>query len=127
MGIIAGMSSLLSPVGRDCLSGAYAGDFVAGFREALRAGIDGWVDDDLALVGPWGFALDVIRAGLRMAGSDLMVPSAHGQWLASHIPGAAAHLLPGEGPTCRSRAATRTRCWMNGSHRSDRDDRGRRS
>jgi hypothetical protein len=29
--------------------------------------------------------------------ADLMVPISHGQWLASRVPGASAHLEPGEG------------------------------
>ncbi|MBV9363446.1 MAG: alpha/beta hydrolase [Solirubrobacterales bacterium] len=61
------------------------------FREAMAQGIGGWVDDDLALVRPWGFALAEIRVPVRIryGATDVLVPAAHGAWLAAHMPGAA--------------------------------------
>lgn len=98
-GIIAEMRSLLPPVDQAALTDEYGEDLTAGFHEALRCGVDGWLDDDLAFTRPWGFQLDSIRVPtfLWQGDADLMVPFAHGVWLAEHVPGATAHLLPDEG------------------------------
>ncbi|HEX2323714.1 MAG TPA: hypothetical protein VHJ18_32480 [Streptosporangiaceae bacterium] len=68
-------------------------------RAALTTGIAGWRDDDLAFVRGWGFSLDQIAMPLAVwhGDKDAMVPFAHGEWLARHVPDARAHLLPGEG------------------------------
>jgi pimeloyl-ACP methyl ester carboxylesterase len=57
-------------------------------REAFRNGVWGWVDDDLALVTPWGFDLTEIRVPVtvRYGEKDVLVPAAHGAWLAANIP-----------------------------------------
>lgn len=93
------MTSLLPPVDTAALTGEFADDLAANFREAVAPGIDGWLDDDLAFLQPWGFGLaDVTVPTLLWQGSDdLMVPFAHGQWLAAHLPNLTAHLEPGEG------------------------------
>ena len=98
--VAAALGGLIADVDRAVLTGAYADHLAAGSRAALSAGIAGWRDDDLAFVDDWGFPLtgDVnIPASIWQGDQDRMVPFAHGQWLAANIPGARAHLLPGEG------------------------------
>lgn len=98
-GLIAGMSTVLPEVDRAVLSDEYGADLAANFAEALRTGVDGWLDDDLAFTTPWGFAPEQIAVPtfVWQGGADLMVPVAHARWLAAHIPGATAHIVPGEG------------------------------
>ena len=97
--LIEAMSTLLPEVDRAALTGEFGEDLVASVDEALREGVEGWLDDDLAFVRPWGFDLNAIDVPvfLWQGDADLMVPFAHGQWLAQHVPGVTAHLLPGEG------------------------------
>ena len=61
------------------------------WREAFRNGVWGWVDDDLALLGRWGFEVSQISTPVvvRYGEQDVMVPAAHGRWLAANVPNAA--------------------------------------
>ncbi len=98
-GVVESMRSLLPQVDRDALTDRFGEDVAASFREALRVSVDGWLDDDVAFVKPWGFDLGEIQTPVSVwQGSvDLMVPYAHGQWLSRNIPGVTANLREGEG------------------------------
>jgi pimeloyl-ACP methyl ester carboxylesterase len=97
--MVAAMASVLPAVDRGVLTGELGEDMVASFTEALRSGVEGWLEDDLAFARPWGFDLAEVSvpAAIWQGSEDLMVPFAHGQWLASHVPDAIVHLEDGEG------------------------------
>jgi pimeloyl-ACP methyl ester carboxylesterase len=97
--LVASFDSLLPDVDRAVLTGEFAEDLLASFREGLSDGVDGWLDDDLAFTRPWGFSLTEITVPVLIwqGSEDLMVPFAHGEWLASRMPAATAHLQDGEG------------------------------
>jgi pimeloyl-ACP methyl ester carboxylesterase len=60
------------------------------FAEALRDSAAGWIDDNLALIRPWGFNLSDIRVPVLLwhGENDVFSPAAHARWLAGRIPGA---------------------------------------
>lgn len=96
--LVAALGDLVSTVDAAQLTGEFAEFLAASFRAAVAAGIAGWRDDDLAFVRDWGFPLDrARRVTVWQGGQDRMVPYPHGEWLAGHLPGASARLLPAEG------------------------------
>lgn len=97
-GMITALDSLLPEVDRQVLSGEVGADIIRNVKGGVDK-LDGWIDDDLAFVKDWGFALDSIAVPtyLWQGSVDLMVPFHHGQWLAEHIPGVVPHLIDGEG------------------------------
>ncbi|MBO3749225.1 alpha/beta hydrolase [Streptosporangiaceae bacterium NEAU-GS5] len=88
------IGTVLSPIDRSFVAGEPGEDLAANIREGLREGPDGWIDDDLAFVRPWGFDPGEVGvpAYIWQGAEDLMVPFEHGRWLAAHVPGATAHL-----------------------------------
>jgi len=68
-------------------------------RECFATGVWGWVDDDLALTRPWGFELGEIAVPVvvRYGVQDVLVPAAHGAWLAERLPGAEVRVDTGAG------------------------------
>jgi pimeloyl-ACP methyl ester carboxylesterase len=98
-GIVASLDSILPEVDKAVLTEEFGEDIAASFKEGLRHGVDGWVDDDLAFTHAWGFEFDEISGPVAIwqGGLDLMVPFAHGQALASQLPNASVHLEAAEG------------------------------
>jgi pimeloyl-ACP methyl ester carboxylesterase len=97
--IAESLGGLVDEVDREALTGEFAETMSRMIRRALSTGIAGWLDDDLAFVKPWGFDLAGITGPVSIwqGAHDRMVPFAHGEWLASAIPGARAHLYDDEG------------------------------
>jgi pimeloyl-ACP methyl ester carboxylesterase len=89
----------LSAVDAAALTGELATHLMSSFTVGLAPGVEGWIDDDLAFVEPWGFDLGAIAAPVLVwqGSDDLMVPTAHGEWLREHVPGAEGGVLDGEG------------------------------
>ncbi|MGB6455087.1 MAG: alpha/beta hydrolase [Streptosporangiaceae bacterium] len=67
-------------------------------QDTLCRGDEGWWEDNVALLSPWGFDPAAISVPVQLwhGERDAAVPPAHGHWLASRIPGADVHLLPGD-------------------------------
>jgi pimeloyl-ACP methyl ester carboxylesterase len=67
--------------------------------ESVRQGARGWIDDNLAFVASWGFALaDVMREVRLWQGElDVLVPRSHAAYMAGKLPNATFELVPGRG------------------------------
>lgn len=92
-------STLLGEEDRSVLSEELAGFLLESEALGLRDGVDGWVDDNLAFVLPWGFAPESVdRPVLLVHGADdRFVPVSHGRWLAARIPGVEARISDADG------------------------------
>jgi pimeloyl-ACP methyl ester carboxylesterase len=92
-------ATLLSPVDAAVATADFAAYLLRNTNAALAPGVEGWIEDDLAFVAPWGF--DVADIGIPVllwqGEQDLFVPPSHGRWLAEHIPGAEANISPTDG------------------------------
>jgi pimeloyl-ACP methyl ester carboxylesterase len=98
-GLREAMLTILSPADQAAFTADLAGWLYGAMSEGTAERIDGWRDDNLAFVRPWGFETAEIGIPVRLlqGGQDLMVPAAHGRWLAAHIPGVEAEIDEAEG------------------------------
>jgi pimeloyl-ACP methyl ester carboxylesterase len=90
---------LIGDADKAVLQGAYAEESATDMRKGLAVSFDGWIDDDIAFVQPWGFDLGAISVPVLIwqGDDDFMVPHAHSYWLEKHIPGAQLNFVPGHG------------------------------
>jgi pimeloyl-ACP methyl ester carboxylesterase len=109
------MQTLLSPVDAAVFTGELGEYLVACMRDGLAPGADGWWDDGMALITPWGFEVESVAVPvlLRHGREDRFVPFAHGEWLAGHIPGVRAELTDDDGHlTLVSRHLESVHAWL---------------
>lgn len=62
-----------------------------------RQGVDGWIDDTIALTRPWGFELSAITVptSIWYGPADVLVARGHHEYLQMSIPGARMHEMSG--------------------------------
>ena len=97
--LIEALGGLLSLPDKQALVGDVAEFIASWMRLSASTGYYGYWDDGLAFIRYWGFDIKEIEVPVTVwrAEEDLMVPPAHGEWLAAHIPGAKGRSEPEEG------------------------------
>jgi pimeloyl-ACP methyl ester carboxylesterase len=97
--LLEGWQTILGPADREVLTGALAEFALAQIAAGIDPTSDGWFDDDLCFVRPWGFDLASIHVPVVVwhGEQDRFVPVAHGRWLAERVPGAQARIEPDDG------------------------------
>jgi pimeloyl-ACP methyl ester carboxylesterase len=97
--LVAAFGGLLSGPDKDVLVGDVAEFIAEWMRLSMSSGSHGYWDDGQAFIRYWGFDLTRIDVPVTVwiAGQDLMVPPAHGNWLAANVPNAKARIEPDEG------------------------------
>jgi len=97
--LVESMGGLLTPIDAGALTGEFADYLLASMRRSRVQGVVGWRDDGLAIVGAWGFDVRAITTPTSVwhGRQDAMVPFAHGEWLATHVPDARSHLFDDQG------------------------------
>ena len=113
--LFASLETLLSPVDAEVFTSSTAEFLCASYAVGLAPGDEGWWDDGVAEMGPWGFDLDDIRVPLQLwhGRHDQFVPFAHGVWLSEHIPGVDARLTDVDGHlTLGANRVPEVHAWM---------------
>jgi pimeloyl-ACP methyl ester carboxylesterase len=108
-------AEVFSPADRRSLDPETAGYLLGAIQEGLRPGTDGWVDDNLAQVLPWGFEFTAIDQPVAIwhGDDDRMAPLRHAHWLAHAIPHAELHIEKDEGhPSLIFRRIDATMDWL---------------
>jgi len=82
--------------------------------QAIEQGNEGYLEDTLASVQPWGFRPDAIRVPVLIVhgAKDKMVPSAHGGWLAARCPAAELRIVPDAGHITVLDSAPEALTWL---------------
>jgi pimeloyl-ACP methyl ester carboxylesterase len=93
------MRTLLSPVDAAQMTGEFGEWLRRSAHDGLAPGEQGWWDDQVAHLAPWGFDLGEITVPVKVwhGRHDRFVPFQHGQWLAEHVSGAEAELSEEDG------------------------------
>lgn len=82
--------------------------------QAMEQGTEGYLEDILASVQPWGFRPDAIDAPVLImhGANDKMVPSRHGEWLAARCPTAEWRIVPDAGHITVLDSAPEALTWL---------------
>jgi pimeloyl-ACP methyl ester carboxylesterase len=107
------MSAFFTEADMAALDGSWS--WLAGVAgQAMEQGTEGYLEDTLASVQPWGFRPDAIGVPvLIMHGAkDKMVPCTHGEWLAGSCRAAELRIVSGAGHITVLDSAPEALAWL---------------